>query len=134
MQLLILEKKIWPLPGESKFILYLELNYSSLEKEVWPLSGESKVHSLAQTQLHNPRERGLAIICGIKISFFFCKTTTLGKEVWPFSWESEVHFLPLTQQLNSSILKVHFLPQMQLLNTKKEIWPLAGKSKVQTLL
>ena len=69
-------KDVWPLSGESKLILYLDLNYSRLEKEVWPFSMESKVHFLPQTQLLNCRESIVAIIWGIKNSFFTSNSTT----------------------------------------------------------
>ena len=43
-------------------------------------STESKVHTLPLTQLHHSRERHLAIICGIKISFRTSKIQLSSKE------------------------------------------------------
>ena len=45
------------------------------KKEIWPLAGESKVQTLPLTQLLNPKERNLAIICGIKIHLVLLNIT-----------------------------------------------------------
>ena len=47
-----------------------------LEKEVWPLSWESNIKSVPQTQLLHPREVRLAIVWGIKNSFITLNATT----------------------------------------------------------
>ena len=85
---------------------------------MWPISGESKVHSLPLTQLLNPKQRSLAIICGIKSSFSTLKILlSPKKEVWPFFWESEVQSLPRIQLLNSRRKSDHYLGNQNSIST-----------------
>ena len=117
-----------------KFIFYLKLNYSTLEKALWPLSGESKVHSLPLTQLLNPKERSLAIICGIKSSFSTLKILLSPKEgSLAIFWESEVHSLPRIQLLNSRRKSDHYLGNQNSISTSNATTQLQRRNSGQLL-